>query len=52
MAMHVLRPVYSYPDELGFGINLVLDAREQARDAENGDRIRTGQATGRRMWPD
>jgi len=43
MAMHVLQPVYSYADELGFGVNLVLDALEQARDAEDGDRIRTGQ---------
>ncbi len=42
-AMHVLQPVYSYADELGFGLDLVLDALERARDAETGHRISAGQ---------
>jgi AcrR family transcriptional regulator len=34
MAKHVLRPGYNYADEFSFGLDLVLDALERARDAE------------------
>jgi AcrR family transcriptional regulator len=34
MAKHVLRPGYKYADEFSFGLDLVLDALERARDAE------------------
>ncbi|PTT61403.1 TetR/AcrR family transcriptional regulator [Arthrobacter sp. HMWF013] len=33
-AKHVLRPGYSYADEFTFGLDLVLDALERARDSE------------------
>ncbi|MDQ0121001.1 AcrR family transcriptional regulator [Pseudarthrobacter defluvii] len=34
MAKHVLQPGYNYADEFSFGLDLVLDALERARDAE------------------
>ncbi|WP_458780548.1 TetR/AcrR family transcriptional regulator [Arthrobacter sp. D3-16] len=34
MAKHVLRPGYNYADEFSFGLDLVLDALERARDLE------------------
>ncbi len=34
MAKHVLQPGYSYADEFTFGLELVLDALERARDSE------------------
>lgn len=37
MAKHVLRPGYNYADEFSFGLNLVLDALERARDVERAD---------------
>jgi AcrR family transcriptional regulator len=34
MARHVLRPGYNYADEFSYGLDLVLDALERARDAD------------------
>jgi AcrR family transcriptional regulator len=34
MAKHVLQPGYNYADEFSYGLDLVLDALERARDAE------------------
>lgn len=36
MAKHVLQPGYNYSEEFSFGLDLVLDALERARDAERG----------------
>ncbi|MBP2215094.1 TetR/AcrR family transcriptional regulator C-terminal domain-containing protein [Arthrobacter sp. CAN_C5] len=41
-ALHVLQPLYSYADDLEFGLDLVLDALERARDAEVGHGISAG----------
>ena len=37
MAKHVLQPGYNYADEFSFGLDLVLDALERARDAERAE---------------
>lgn len=37
MAQHVLQPGYDYANEFTFGLDLVLDGLERARDSENAD---------------
>jgi hypothetical protein len=34
MAKHILQPGYSYADEFIFGLDLVLDGLERAKDSE------------------
>jgi hypothetical protein len=37
MAKHVLQPGYNYAEKFSFGLDLVLDALERARDLERTD---------------